>query len=291
MTYNDAMKDAITLKYSGKAVDDGRMDAYEVAGNIIAFTDYLVAVSKVAYGNEAKLKTEINAFSHGSFRVEFILDYAGILATLFAGVSSPKDIYDLIRDSFSAWKHLDGEPAKEITRQEDGQVKIVNNKGEVNIYRAEVINIVSSPEASAAVGRFVKKAVDKDIDAVHMEHNGTEIANANVSEARSFGYLMAQEKLTENVVEQWLMLESPTFKKGNKWFFSDGANSFYAAIEDAGFLLKVVNREVLFGQDDAFLVDLKIQQSGQPNALKVERTIVTVKEHRHAPKQSNIRFD
>ncbi len=281
------MKDTITLRYAGPSVDDGRMDAYETAACIMAFADYLGTVAQAAHGPQARLKTEVKAFARGSFAVEFALSFAGIMATLFTGVASPKDIFDLVKGSFDAWKHLDGHDPKKIVSQ-DNQVQITNHKGQVNYYRAEVINIISAPEGAAAVGRFVRKAVASGIESVSIEHDGVPIAGADAEEAAAFGLLVAQETLTENTVRQWLMLESPTFKKGNQWKFSDGSAAFHAPIEDVDFLAKVARRDALFGQDDALLVDLQIRQSGQPGALKLERAILKVHDHRHAPKQESL---
>jgi len=264
------------------------MDAYETAACIMAFADFLGVAAQAAHGPQARIKTEVRAFSHGSFAVQFALNFAGVMATLFAGVSTPKDIYDLVRGSFDAWKHLEGHDPASITQTGDGNIQITNHHGSTAIYRAEVINIISSPEGAAAAGRFVRKAAQDGIDLVAIEHDGEPIARASREEAASFGLLVARETLTANTVQQWLMLESPTFKKGNQWKFSDGSSAFHAPILDEDYLGRVRRREQLFGQDDALLVEMEIRQSGQPGALKVERTILKVLDHRHAPRQDTL---
>lgn len=184
------MKDNLKLRYAGSAVDDGRMDAYEVAGNIIAFTDFLSILSKEIYGDEAKLKTKVSAFEHGSFSVQFVLDYGGLIATLFGGVSTPKDLYDLIAGCFNCWKHLDGELPSRITNNGDGSVAVENNHGVVNYFPNAVINIIQSPEAAQSAVRFVKNAVNDGVSSVHIEHDGYEVTSANAAEAKSFGILL-----------------------------------------------------------------------------------------------------
>jgi len=62
------MKDTLTLRYSGPLVDEGRMDAYETAACIMAFADFLGVAAQAAHGPQARIKTEVRAFSHGSFR-------------------------------------------------------------------------------------------------------------------------------------------------------------------------------------------------------------------------------
>ena len=283
------MKDTLTLRYAGPLVDAGRMDAYEAAGNIIAFADFLGVAASAAHGPQAKLKTEIKAFQQGSFAVQFALEFGGIMATLFSGISSPKDMYEIIRQSFDAWRHLAGNDPKATTILDNGAIQVTNNHGQIAVYRAEVINIITSPEASIAAARFVRKPMESEIESVSIECGSETVASATRNEAPYIGFLAAREVLTENTMRMWLMLESPTFKGGNKWKFADDRASFWAPIEDQAFLDQVARRETLFGQDDALLVDIQIRQSGQPpGAIKTERTIIKVHEHRHAPKQANL---
>jgi len=110
------MKDTVALRYSGEAVESGHMDAYEAAAGMIAFADFISIAARAAYGETAKVKTEVRAFEHGSFVVQFALDFGGVMATLFSGIANPKDMYELIKQSFDAWKHLQGEnPASSIS--------------------------------------------------------------------------------------------------------------------------------------------------------------------------------
>ena len=192
------MKDHLNLRYKGSAVDDGRMDAYEVAGNIIAFTDFLSCVSKVAYGCDAKLNTQVSAFKRGSFSVQFVLDYGGLLTALFGPVSSPKDLYDLIVGCFDCWKHLNGTLPTKIINNGDGSIAVENNHGVVNYFSNTVINIVQIPEAAKAAERFVKHAVSDGVSSVHIEHGDNEIVSANSEEARFFGIVIPAIKDQQN---------------------------------------------------------------------------------------------
>lgn len=286
------MKDSLTLRYAGPAVDAGRMDAYEAAGNIMAFADFLAASARAVHGPQATIKTEVRAFEHGSFAVQFALEIGGLMATLFSGVANPKDLYDVVRQSFDLWRHLGGIDPKSTAAVDDKHVRVENHHGVVTVYRAEVINIVTSPEASAAAKRFISRPLEGDIDGVSIEREHEVIASAAKADGASIGFLAAREVLTENTVRMWLMLESPTFKGGNKWKFADDRASFWAPIEDKAFLARVARRETLFGQDDALLVEVQIRQSGQPPAaIKTERAIIKVLEHRHAPQQSGLKLE
>jgi len=282
------MSHSITLKYSGPAADAGQLDAYEAAGNIIAFSDFLSVLAKTAYGQNVKLKTEVRAFEKGSFAVSFALDLGGIMATILSGMGSPKDLYELAKHSFQAWKHLQGEDPKSVTRIDDQHVEVVNNSGVAATFRADTINIVMSQDAVASTTRFVKKALESNLDRVSIEHDGELIADASSSEAGFFSHLVSGEVLTENTIKSFLSLESAVFKDGNKWKFWDGQSAFHAAIEDKAFLARVETGEERFGKGDVLVVEMRIVQSRSAGSFKTERSVLKVLEHRIQFQQSSL---
>lgn len=255
------------------------MDAYEAAAGIIAFADFIAITARAAYGEQAKIRTEVKAFERGSFMVQFALDFGGILATLFTGVANPKDMYELIRQSFEAWKHLQGENPTSTTTLQDGSIQIVNKHGQVAIYRAETINIITHPDAAQAAHRFAAKPLSQGMDQVSISHEGEKIAEANTDDGQFIGTLIARETLTENLITQWLLLESPVFRDGNKWRFSDGGTTSWADVEDTAFL-EQVEAGKRFGKGDRMLVEMRLRQSGTTTALKQERAVVRVLEHK-----------
>ena len=46
----NSIEDQITLEYHGQPVELGRMNSYDVAGYIIAFSDFLGVISRKSYG-------------------------------------------------------------------------------------------------------------------------------------------------------------------------------------------------------------------------------------------------
>jgi len=59
---NDFIEDQLVLEYYGPAVEMGRMNSYDVASYILAFSDYLGVASRTAYGERIELRTEIQGF-------------------------------------------------------------------------------------------------------------------------------------------------------------------------------------------------------------------------------------
>lgn len=278
---NDAhMSHPLTLRYTGPAVESGQMDAYETAAAIIAFGDYLSEVARAAHGKDVKVRTDVRAFTQGSFAIDFTLQVGGVLATLFSGVSSPKEIHALIEQSFALWKHLQGEAPVRVERESDSLVRVQNNHGVVNVYRAETLSIIGSEAAGNAAARFVGRVGKDGIDAVEIRAQQVVLGSALGADAAAFRAITADIALLESTSDLWLLLESPVFKDGNKWKFADDRGSFFASILDEGFLARVRSGDERFGCGDRLLVSMRTRQSQCGSGYKAEREIVTVHEHK-----------
>jgi len=98
---NDFIEDQLILEYYGPAVETGRMNSYDVATYILAFSDYLGVASRTAYGERVELKTEIQGFKGNSFDIVFILQIAGIVYSLVTPEIpfTAKDFIGLVKDS------------------------------------------------------------------------------------------------------------------------------------------------------------------------------------------------
>ena len=53
------MQSKLSLRYEGAAVDAGEMDVYEVASNLVAFSDFVVAAAKATYGDSADVRADV----------------------------------------------------------------------------------------------------------------------------------------------------------------------------------------------------------------------------------------
>lgn len=280
------MDGQLTLRYSGPAVDAGRMDAYEAAGNIVGFADYFGVATRALYGPQAKLSTEVRAFRSGSFAIEFAV-HLGAIATLLSATNA-RELVELAKAALELWKFLKGREPAQIIRGDGDTVAIKNVQGDVTVVHVNTLNVVANPDAAKAAARFVRAPLSKGVNTVALEYEGRVIEEIDQASGSYIGALVPLEMLTENMVRVWLTLESPDFRKDNKWELSDGQQTFYAAIDDETFLARIERHEVLFGKDDALLVDLLIRQSGTPGAIKTERRIVRVHDLRHAPTQGRL---
>jgi len=278
------IEDQISLEYHGPLVDTGRMNAYDVAGYIIAFSDFLGVVSRTAYGERIALKTEIQGFRNDSFDIIFALQIAGMATSLFLPVTpfSVKDFIALIKDSVQAWIHLNGSPPKTIAPVPDRQniFQIENQHGQINYFNADVINLITEPRAGKAVEQFIRKPLEAGLSSVSISSR-TEARVAEIPEEKSSSFIPVniEKPFAESEMRMGLLIESPTFKEGNKWKFFDGQNSFYADITDEEFLKKVDQGAARFGKGDKLVALVRFTQSATIGSLKMERTVVKVLEH------------
>ncbi|MBI5454118.1 MAG: hypothetical protein HY956_05780 [Deltaproteobacteria bacterium] len=291
---NDLLTDNLTLEYRGSRVEHGTMNAYEVARNILAFSDFISVISKTAYGDKAELQTEIQGFRGNSFDIDFLLSIGGVVATLLTGpVSSPKDFITLIKDSVKVWIHLMGKPPKAIEPANNG-FKVENQKGEITNINGNVFNIITNINAGKAVEEFIKKPLESGIDFVKVRSKtfDEEVFSIDKRQAQAFIPIETEKPIIEQEYRMGLTIESPTFKEGNKWRFFDGSSSFHADVLDQDFLTKVNAGEIRFGKGDILIVLMKFIQSSSFNTpLKIERAILKVLEHKIGIKQTGSLFD
>ncbi len=278
------IEDLLTLEYHGSISEMGRMNSYDVASYIIAFSDFLGVISRTACGEKIELKTDIQGFHKDSFDIDFFFQITGIAATIFSITPlSAKEIIDLVRDSIKAWIHLHGEPPKSISPVPEKQniMQIENQNGQISYYNADVINVITDIKAGIAVEQFIKKPLQSGSSYLRINSKSyQEVAQIKEKDALSFIPIDIESHLSENTVTMNLLIESPTFKEGNKWKFFDGQNSFYADILDEEFLEKVNKGAERFGKGDTLIAEVKLVQTGGfAGSLKMERTIIKVFQH------------
>ncbi len=282
------MQRQLSLRYEGPAVDAGKMDVYEVAANLVAFSDFVVAAAQATYGQDVRVKADVAGFGKGSFFTDLIFQYGGPVASLLSAVSAG-DLYKIIKESLDLWKHLGGLPPKEI-KPEGNQFRVTNNNGQVINISHSTFNIVLNKDgAGEAVERFIRRPLEMPgIERVKIGDESGESSTILKSDAGSFTPVRLAEETADVEMRISLIIEAPTFKDGNKWRFSDGSVSFAAEIKDLKFLRDIDAGVERFGKGDQLVVRLRIRQVRTGMKLESIREVIEVLEHRIAPKQSSI---
>lgn len=286
------INDILSLEYRGENADLGRMNSYQAAKSIIAFSDYLSAIAKNIYGEKIELTTEIQGIRGESFDIDFYLAIGTYTVSTVSFISSSlgfKEYFEFIKDTVKTWLHLKGLPPKTITAQNDNSIKIENHDGQVINVSQSVINIIADSRAGKAVEEFICKPLESGVAELAIKSpklkDETKIEK---SQATYFKQIGIEKHLTESEVKMGLQIESPTFKEGNKWRFFDGQKSFLADIKDENFLKKVNLGIERFGKGDTLMVILSIKQSSNLGNLSMERSVIEVLDHQIPLQQANL---
>ena len=274
----------LTLKYNGRAVEEGRLNVYEAAATMLAFSEFVTEAGRVVFGPKVEIKAQVEGFRSGSFLTDVLFQVAGPALPLLAN-GEIGEVLKTIKTAFELWKHLRGVPPKEV-KQIEQNVSVTNHDGKVIVVNAQSLQLVMSDKGSEAVERFVGAQLNmQDLDSVEILKGRQKLAAASRSEAAYFRSVAATLPVTDNTFEYALTVEAPVFKEGNKWRFSDGGSSFFADIEDDEFLHRV-NAGEPFAKGDALRVLMRIEQERRGAELTTNRRIMKVMEHiRQQPTQ------
>jgi hypothetical protein len=284
------MESQLSLAYSGPSVDSGQMDVYQAAANMIAFSDFVLAAAKAAYGENVRAKAEVAGFGRGSFVTDIVFNVVGPAATLWAA-QGPEFYLDILKDAIALWKLLKGEPPKSIQTTDNGQhALVVTNNGQIVQVRTETLNLVFNDKATESVQQFVREALSRPgVDSMRIDTPKVPIAKISQEEAGYFVPVRPADKVTDVKIRMHLIIEAPVFKEGNKWRFSDGQTSFYAEILDKEFRARVDAGE-RFGKGDVLEVDLQLVQDRFGAKISTERVILKVIDHRAGFEQVRLDF-
>ncbi len=96
-----------------------------------------------------------------------------------------------------------------------------------------------------------------------------------------------EETLTESTSRMGLVIESLSFKDGNKWKMWNGSETLGYAMEDEDFIGRVNNGEA-FRKGDILTCDVRVTQTKSGTALKLQRVIVKVYDHKTALDQPDL---
>ncbi len=217
------MQARISLKYNGPAVDSGRMDAYEAAANMVAFSDFVVQAAKSLYGESSQVRADVAGFGRGSFITDLFFEAAGPMATLVAS-GTAKELLEIVGESISLWKHLKGTPPAAVDRIGD-EFHVTNRDGNVIQISHSSVSLVFSEKGAASASRFVRDALSREgVDSVSINEPDREICSVSRSEAGFFVPVAPETSLFEHTFEMALMIEAPVFKDARIQFRSATPN-------------------------------------------------------------------
>lgn len=280
---------SILLRYKGIAVDDGTMDVYDAARNMMAFADYVVVATHEMYGRDVEVKAEVSAFNQGSFETDLIFQVVGLAATILSATPDVASVVNTVKESLGLFQFLRGEPPAKVEHNNDQTVTVTNNNGNMTVVQTESLTVVFNDKAALAAQKFVGEALAKPgVDKIEILSEGQIVVSANDNDAGFFHPIAAETPVIEQSLKMGLTIQEPSFKDGtsNRWTMWDGENSLQFTMEDPEFITRIDNGE-RFGKGDILVCDVRITQTKANNKLKIQRAILHVHSHQTGPEQSD----
>lgn len=290
------------VTYDGTALAKHQMEVRQLAPALHAIGDLIEHANRVLNSDGSKVSVSVSgSFKTGSFGIDLVLlqgwtknivglfnsrsgiALTGILACL--GLSGK----DAGRGLIGVLKWLRGRTITRVVKTEDHASIYVNEESlEVEM---RVLQLLMDIEIRRALDAVIREPLSHEgIDTFGSGSDDHFDAIVKGNEAEWFAAPEATEQtISENEAEERLQLVAVVFKDDNKWRFSDGASSFYAAILDSNFLSRVDRDDERFGKNDIFRVRIKRRHYlDSAGILRQEISILEVIEHTPAARQIQI---
>jgi hypothetical protein len=290
-THDEGRSVSIVLRYQGPAVDDGSMDVYQVATNMVAFSEFVVAATHMLYGEGVKVKANVNAFQRGSFLTDLTFQVLGVTGAILAATPDVAGVINVVKESLGLFKFLHGKSPQKVERTDNSNhVTVTNANGNVIVVQTESLNLTLDENGARAVGQFIGDALSKPgVSRLEITSDDTEVAQVTDNEACFFHPILDEVPVVVQTMQLGLMILEPNFKDGtgNRWAMWDGEASLQFTMEDEVFL-KAVDAGEPFRKGDVLVCDLRITQTKTGQKLKIHRAIVKVHGHRSAAEQGKL---
>ncbi|MBH1655828.1 hypothetical protein U4I41_12790 [Stenotrophomonas maltophilia] len=276
---------SILLRYQGPAVDDGTMNVYDAAANMVAFSDFVVAAAHKVYGEDVYVKAEITAYKHASFGTDLLFQVVGASMAVLPLLPDLVSVATTVKDSIELFRFLKGEEPAKVVHNDDHSINVTNNSGNIIVVNTPALSLTLDPKAGLAASQFIGEALSKPgVNQIEISRDGKQIAQATREDATYFHPIISDDTATETVTRLGLVVESLSFKDGNKWRMWNGGESLLYGMEDEDFRVRVNNGEA-FRKGDILICEVLVKQTKINGTLKLQRTILKVHDHQMGPEQ------
>jgi len=214
-----------------------------------------------------------------------LLAYLGF--TLSAVVTTGNGLLHVI-------KWLRNRRIKKIDMGADGLATIYVDDEQLAVDK-EILELLRSYKVRKAIERAVWEPLSREgVDSFYCGSDllHTDAAKVFIISKEERNFFIAPEPtdevIDESTHETNLQAVSVVFQEKNKWRFTDGANTFFADIDDAVFVKRVQENDVSFSKDDILRVELHTKQTLTAKGIKTEYTVLKVIGHRSAARQLDL---
>ncbi len=294
----------MTLVFEGSAVENGAIDVQDLAPALISLGELIQAANRQINGDRARISIKMRAVSEGSFEVDLLS-----VQSIF---EHAKGFFDLISDNkdktstankilellfkigaisggliaFIMW--LKGRKSDRIERR--GEDVLIHIGDTYFIIDQQIIELEKNQDVREKTKEFISSLSKEGIENIKVRRPDSEDLDIRKEDIGYFEFDEAEEIISDKTRELNLQIISLSFKETNQWRVTDGGESFNVLIEDIAFLDKVANSEIAFSKGDFLVCSVREKQTSTSKGLKMERSIIEVKDHRSAKRQSSLKL-
>lgn len=282
---------SILLRYQGPAVDTGAMNVYDAAANMVAFSNFVVAAAHKLYGEDVLVTADITAFKHASFGTDLLFQIGNTAAVVLPILPNIVSVATTVKESIELYRFLKGEDPAKVEHINDQSINVTNNSGNIIVVHTPALHLTLDRQAGEAAAQFIGAALSKPgVNQIEISSDGAELVQASKDEAQFYHPIGDEETLMESTSRMGLIIESLSFKDGNKWKMWNGSESLGYTMEDEEFIRRVNNGEA-FRKGDILLCDVRVTQTKSGGVLKLRRAIVKVHDHQTGLDQTTLNLD
>lgn len=296
-------QEMICVAYTGESVNDGTMDANELAAALLALSNLVSEANQTLNNDGSRIQVRVSShFERGSFEIVLnlirtlsqqiklffsesgyslkeILNELGLASTL-SGIN----LLELIRQ-------LKGKQPQRIEKIDDGKARVIFEEKSLEV-SIGTLKLYKSEKVRKELAGTISPLQSDGVDSVEFRdsNNKNVISKINSDETEYFKEF--GEELKEKTSSQELILKilNVNFERGLKWRFDDGETRFYAVVKDEKFLDAVETGQISFAFGDTIIAEIETTQQYVKNDLK--KSVKTITKVLQVNKQDDeLKFD
>ena len=290
-----------SIIYDGEAVDEGSIDAKELAPALLALAEVIEEAQPLIPELDARISLRVRSdFERGSFEIHLELaklyqqfrdlfsgQDASAFANLFqilgiAGVVGLAGLFQLIKKS-------KGRKTSSVTIERSERVKITFEDDDEPVEtERRTWQLFQNLRVRKAIEQVIAPLFHKGIDSFEIKHRGRQTLKVSEDEAKYFVAPTEHEGETVTEVDTRVSIVMASFQQGNKWRVSDGSRTIFVSLEDPAFVHGVQTGQEAFRKGDILNVRLQTRQWVEGDELKAEFSIIKVHKHEPGPRNMSL---
>jgi hypothetical protein len=294
-----------SIIYDGEAVDEGSIDAKELAPALLALAEVIEEAQPLIPELDARISLRVRSdFEHGSFEIHLELAklyqqfrelFSGQDASAFANLFQILGVSGIVGGLYGLFqliKKSKGRKTRSVTIERSERVKIIFEGDDEPVEtNRRTWQLFQNLHVRKAIEQVIAPLFHKGIDSFEIKHRGRQTLKVSEDEAKYFVAPTEHEGETITEVDTRVSIVMASFQQGNKWRVSDGSRTIFVSLEDPTFVHDVQTGQAAFRKGDILNVRLQTRQWIEGDELKAEFSILKVHKHEPGPRNMSLLRD